>query len=324
MRSIESDIKNNQLKHIYLLYGEEAYLVRRYKHALIEALLPEADEMNFSRFQGKDIDEDLLIETANTLPFFSACRVLLIEDTGLLGQKTTRLGELFDDLLDTTYLIFVEEKVDKRLSLYKKIAKVGGIEEMTMPDERFLAGWMVRRVKKAGLAITKAAWEEFFLRAGDSMDNMSNEMDKLIAYCEGKDAIQREDVDAICMNWLEGKVFALIEAIAARQAAQAMALYRDMLLLHEEPMKILAIMRSQFVRLYLLKDMDRHRESERDISARTRIPVYYLRKNRQLAANFSAKELGALLIEAGNLEADMKTGRIDKQIGLEMLIAKYA
>ncbi len=50
MKSILEDIKTQNFKQAYLLYGEEAYLKHQYKNKLKNALLPEDDTMNFSRF----------------------------------------------------------------------------------------------------------------------------------------------------------------------------------------------------------------------------------------------------------------------------------
>ena len=324
MRSIDSDLKTRNFKHVYLLFGTEGYLIRQYRHALIHALLPEADDMNFTRYREKDFDEAALIETADTMPFFSDYRVILVEDSGCFDKKSDRLSAYLDHIPDTSYLIFVESKVDKRKALYKKVQKLGDAEELKMPDENALKRWIGKRVRDAGLNITVSAWSSFFARTGDSMDNMSNEMDKLIAYCTGSDAIREEDVEAVCMNWIEDRVFDLIEAIAGRDPKRVMALYRDMLLKREAPLRILSLMRSQFARLLTLKEMSLRRESDETIAKMTRIPKFYLGKNRRLAANFSPDELCSLLSDSDDLDGAIKTGRIQPQMGLEMLMLTYS
>lgn len=324
MRTIDSDLKSKQFKHIYLLFGEEAYLVRQYKHALLAALVPEGDEMNFTRYREKEFDEASMIETANTLPFFADYRVILVEDSGCFERKCELLEDYIDHIEDTAYLIFVEDKVDKRKALYKKVQKIGDTEELKLPDEAVLKRWMGKRIRQAGLNITVSAWASFYARTGDSMDNMSNEMDKLISYCAGQEAIREEDVDAICASWVEDKIFDMIEAIAAKNPKRVMDLYRDMLLKRESPLRILILLRSQFVRLLTLKEMSRRREKDADISKATRIPQFYIGKNLNLANNFSTEDLSELLARAGDLEAEIKTGRIKEQTGLEMLMMTYA
>ena len=70
MKSILEDIKTQNFKQAYLLYGEEAYLKHQYKNKLKNALLPEDDTMNFSRFEGKGTEIPKVIDLAETMPFF--------------------------------------------------------------------------------------------------------------------------------------------------------------------------------------------------------------------------------------------------------------
>lgn len=53
MKSLQEDIKNQDFKQVYLLYGEENYLKQQYKEKLKKALVQEDDSMNFSMFEGK-------------------------------------------------------------------------------------------------------------------------------------------------------------------------------------------------------------------------------------------------------------------------------
>ena len=71
MQRINEDIKSGQLKQIYLLYGEEAYLRKQYRDRLRNALAAEGDTMNYSYFEGKDISVGAVIDLAETLPFFA-------------------------------------------------------------------------------------------------------------------------------------------------------------------------------------------------------------------------------------------------------------
>ena len=69
MKSILEDIKTQNFKQAYLLYGEEAYLKHQYKNKLKNALLPEDDTMNFSRFEGKGTEIPKVIDLAKIQDF---------------------------------------------------------------------------------------------------------------------------------------------------------------------------------------------------------------------------------------------------------------
>ena len=109
MKSILEDIKNQDYKKVYLLYGDEAYLKQQYKHRLLQALVSEEDTMNFSRFEGKGINVREVIDLAETMPFFSDRRVILMENTGFFKTKSEELAEYMSTLPDYICFLFVEE-----------------------------------------------------------------------------------------------------------------------------------------------------------------------------------------------------------------------
>ena len=92
MQRIAEDIKTGQLKQIYLLYGEEAYLIRQYRDKLKCALLGDGSDMNVNRFEGKGVPVPQIIDMAETLPFFADRRG---HYSGIYGTFQIRRGKTF-------------------------------------------------------------------------------------------------------------------------------------------------------------------------------------------------------------------------------------
>ena len=82
MKTIDADIRDNQYKPCYLLYGEERYLMHMYRDKLRKALNPDGDTMNYAAYEGKNIDTEELISLADTLPFFADRRLIVVENSG--------------------------------------------------------------------------------------------------------------------------------------------------------------------------------------------------------------------------------------------------
>lgn len=82
MKSLQEDLKTGKFKQAYLLFGEEAYLRQQYKDKLIQALNPDGDTMNFTRYEGKGIEVREMIDLCETMPFFAEIRVILVENSG--------------------------------------------------------------------------------------------------------------------------------------------------------------------------------------------------------------------------------------------------
>ena len=56
MRQLNEDIRQQNFRQVYLLYGQERYLRRQYRDKLRAALVPADDTMNCSVYSGKDIN----------------------------------------------------------------------------------------------------------------------------------------------------------------------------------------------------------------------------------------------------------------------------
>ena len=126
MKVINEDIKNKTFRSVYLLYGEESFLIRSCKNRLKEALVGD-DTMNFLSFEGSGTDINAVKDAAETMPFFAERRMVLLDNTGLFKKDSGNLPEFLDTMPDTTCMVFVEPEdgVDKRSRLYKKVAKLG-------------------------------------------------------------------------------------------------------------------------------------------------------------------------------------------------------
>ena len=138
MKTIDNDIKMGQLKNVYLLYGTEDYLKRQYRDKLKHALVEPDDTMNFSAYEGKDINPKELIDLSETLPFFKEKRMILVENSGFFKNSCDDLAEYMSQVPESTCFVFVEEEVDKRSKLFKAASRTGSAVEFETPKEDML------------------------------------------------------------------------------------------------------------------------------------------------------------------------------------------
>lgn len=217
MKTIDNDIKTGQFKQIYLLYGEEQYLIRQYRDKLKHALAADDDTMNFSAFSGSDINQKEIIDLAETLPFFADRRLILIEDSGLFKKSAEELADYMSSIPETTYFVFAEKEIDKKTKMYKQVKKNGSIVEFPRQNETTLSRWIEGRIRRNGKNITRDAYALFIRKTGDDMENIDKELEKLLCYTLEKDYIDISDVEAITTEQTENKIFDMIDAVALHQ-----------------------------------------------------------------------------------------------------------
>lgn len=324
MKTIDNDIKLGQLKNVYLLYGEERYLVRQYRDKLKIALNPDGDTMNFSTFEGDDVNVKEIIDLAETLPFFAERRVILLEDSKLFKKGGDDLAEYMEGLPETTCFLFVEEEVDKRSKLFKAVSKKGSVVEFTTQTDETLMKWIGARISREGKNITQAAYRTFIAKTGTDMENIEKELEKLICYTMDKDVIEPEDVEAITTEQISNKVFDMVDAIASHRQKQAMDMYYDLLALREAPMRILFLITRQFQILLTVKVMSNQGFGNKDIASKAGCPEWAVRKYQGQAKSFSLDQIKEAIADGVNYEEAVKTGKMNDQMAVELFIVQYS
>ena len=324
MKTIDNDIKRQELKKVYLLYGEERYLIRQYRDKLKNALASPDDTMNFSSFEGDDLNVKEIIDLAETLPFFADRRVIFIEDSKLFKKGGDELGDYMDELPETTYFVFVEEEIDKRSKLFKAVGRCGNAIEFGKQTDETLMKWVGGRISKEGKNITQAAYQSFIAKTGTDMQNIEKELEKLICYTMDKAVIEPADVEAITTEQISNKVFEMVDAIASHRQKQAMDLYYDLLALKEAPMRIMFLVTRQFQILLTVKVMSNQGFGNKEIAAKAGCPEWAVRKYQGQAKSFSLDQIKQAIEDGVSYEEAVKTGRMNDQMAVEMFIVQYS
>ena len=301
MENLNEDLKSGQLKQVYLLFGEEDYLIKQYKERLCRAILPEDDGMNYAVFEGKEIDIREVTALADTMPFFAERRLILIENSGLFKSGGAELAEYLKEIPDTTSMLFVEKEIDKRGKLYKAVQAKGRVSELKIQKEAILQKWIASCVKKEKKKISEQTILYILNKTGTNMQNISNELEKLFCYTLDRDVITAQDVDAVCVTQPENRIFELIDAVALKQQDKAMELYGELLAMKEPPMRILFMLTKQYRSLYQVKELASRGYGKNDIVSRTGIHPFTAGKCMSQAKWFQAQELRRILEESADI-----------------------
>ncbi|MBQ0043260.1 MAG: DNA polymerase III subunit delta [Lachnospiraceae bacterium] len=324
MKQIDNDIQNGTIKNIYLLYGQERYLIMQYKDKIVKALVSDGDTMNFSKFEGSEVTLPQLVDLSETMPFLSEKRVIWVNNCGLFKKGGEELSEYIPQIPDTTVLIFTELEADKRSKAVKAADKRGRVVEFNTPDESTIRTWIKSRFKSEGKDISGDTITHFLKVTGADMGSMSTEIEKLICYALDRNVIVAEDIDEVCTHQITGKVFDMVEAVARGQQDKALSLYTDLLALREPPLRILALISRQFNILLQVKEMKQVHASDKDIAAKVGIPPFTVSRYADQASRFSRHQLMNALEECAATDEKFKSGMIEDVIGVELLIIKYS
>ena len=154
------------------------------------------------------------------------------------------------------------------------------------------------------------------------MDNLKNELDKLISYTGDLEEVTEQDVISISSVHLESAVYAMLDAIIDEDRNTAMRLYDGFLKNNEPPQVILKLLSRQFSLLYQTKQLSVHSSDARAIG---KVIGLYPDIARKYIMRSERKDLDywRLAVEScAETAYNIQTGRISKELGVELIIIK--
>ena len=131
-----------------------------------------------------------------------------------------------------------------------------------------------------------------------------------------------KDIDEICTTHISSQIFAMVEAVAVKKQKQALDYYYDLLALKEPPMRILYLLVRQFKLLMEVKDLLRRGFDKSQIAKEAKLHPFVAGKYMQQCRAFSTEELKGILEEAADTEEQVKTGRLNDRMSVELFIVK--
>ena len=323
MKVISDDIKKGEFKSVYLLYGEEEYLKKQYRDRLKNAIAGD-DTMNYSYYDSDNASVKDIIDVCETLPFFAQKRLVIMENTGFLKSSNDELADYIKHIPDYLVVVMVEKDVDKRNKVYNAVDSVGYICEMKPQTTATLEKWIAGLLAKDNLKISREACDLILDKTGAGMDYISQETEKLVSYCQGRDVVTVEDVEKVCATQTTSHIFDMISAIANKKQQQALDLYYDLLELKEPPMRILYLIVRQFNGILQVKDLMSRGISGKEIASKIGAAPFVVGKYQAQAKYFEMNTLLDALNECAKTEEAVKQGRLNDRLGVELIIIKYS
>lgn len=311
---------------IYLFYGADE-LARSEALAEIKAGVdPDFAELNSVTLQGRRLKADALVSACEALPFLAERRVVVVED----ALKQLRSADTRDSVRDylarvpqSTELVFVErDEPDKRTALFGALKKRATLREFRPREGAELQRWLVGRVRPYDATLQPQAGALLAEFVGGDSRALDNELRKLAAYVGAGGTITPDAVHLLVADGAATSVFAFVDALATRKLGRALGLLRE-LLDEGQPAHYLLFMVARQVRLLLqARDMVARRIRPEQAAAELKQNPFAVRKAVEQAQRFTPEALLALHDRLVELDHRSKTGRVDPEAALDLLVVE--
>lgn len=314
---------------IVVIYGEENFLMNQKLNELKKKFDCNDENMNFSTYRGDEDSMEAVYEDLITPPFFTDKKMVVLKNVFFLTTKKIKKEdnkiELFEKCLNNIsenviFVVYHEgNDFDERKKLVKKLRKETNFFEFEKVSYHKLSDSTRQAVKRRDSQIDEEALELLLSRSGDSLANIALEVEKLCLYNKH---ITKENVDKLVSKPLDENVFALTSAILQKDRQKMFAVYKDLMILNEEPIKLIVLIANQMRLMYQVKLLDRKGYNDKEIGKILAINPYRLKYLRQEGKEFDLKELLECLNDLAKLDEQIKTGKIDKKLGLELFMIR--
>lgn len=308
---------------VYILYGTINFLIEKaVENILIEHKI---EDLNVNKY---NLSNDLLtniINDAISMSLFSDKKAIIVNNAYIFTgsskkneeQNIDELEKYLNSINEDTILIFIvnNEKLDERKKITKLIKKNGVVKEFNSADT-------VSIVKKIfdNYSISLDNIKYLINRVGDNITLLSNEIEKIKLYKDEDLNITKDDITELTSKSLEVNNFKLIDAIISKNKSEAISLYNERLKLNEEPIAILVALANQIRIMYQVKQLYLNGYTENNIASILGIHPYRVKLASQNSRKYDSDILLNNIKSLAELDINIKTGQLDKTLGLELFI----
>ncbi len=302
----------------YLIYGNDYGLIKRE----IDKLTNEASDVVKYDLSTDKIDE--LLDDASCMSLFGDKKVLVGENALFLTTTTTNVNHNLDYLSNylnddnhenIVVLSVLTDKLDERKKIVKLLKEKSKVIYKELIDNKDLPRFVINEFNNEGYKIDYKTANYFVNYVGKNVDILLSEINKMIIFKDNDKNITTHDINEISSKAINDNVFDLSDAIMKKDFKRMYDCYNDLIILKEEPIKIIAMLGNQFNLVYQCKLLSSKGLSEKEIA--TSLSVHPYRVKLAIETDYIISELKDILIKLHNLDFEIKSGKVDKNVGFD-------
>lgn len=335
IEELEKRLKNGTVDSLYLLYGEEKYLlensIKRIKKIFGELI----NGINYISIDETNVNN--IISDLETPAFGFEKKLIIAKNTGLFKKETkskksdnsllkekinTYLKNNIETLKTYVILVFIEDTVEK-CSLLTTLEENGVVCNFEYQKANQIQARLKAIFNAYEVQIEPFTIMYLIESCGTNMQDLINEARKLIEYAGKGGKIEKSDIDNLCIKKVESVIFDLTDSLGKKNIAQAIDVLRNLIIAKEPVQKIMITLYNHFKKLYLTKMA---LKINKDIAVSLDLKpnqIFLVNKYKMQAGYFKLSELKKILKELCDLDYNYKIGLIDLELGFEAILCAY-
>ncbi|MCK5732163.1 MAG: DNA polymerase III subunit delta, partial [Tenericutes bacterium] len=273
---------------------------------------------------------EVALISAMTVPFLADKKGVVLRSCSFLSDKKTATKEEIESLkrylgfnnpASLFILIAPYVKLDTRKNIVKYLNKNIEVKSYQIAlKSNAIYDLIKEEVNKNNLTIDPLALTQFVNRIGDNTTMLENELKKLITYSLNKKAITSDMVYDVVTKDIDDNIFELVNAVVEKNINKCIEIYRDLKSIKVDPIWMLGTIGNKFQEILYTKELIKQKYKKDDIMKYFRASsgrVYYMMLN---AKNVDDERMMKILTDLEELDYKIKSGQIDKFLGIELFL----
>ena len=316
---------------IYLFKGKEGLIKKNYVKKISDLTGGEGmSDFNLHRLDGAEVTLDDLADVCSAIPMMAPTKCVIVTDFDCkrerLSMREEELSFFMSEVPDYTALVFYyindfpETKAPDYKALEENVSKYGCVVNFKPKDKSDITQIIEKGAKKRGRRFESGAAAYLRDNVSSDLTALSNEVDKLCAYCD--EVITKKDIDTLCHISVEAKTFDMIKSLNSGRYGESEKILSQLFENREEPMMILGALISQYADMLRVKCLGNtpgyvNILKENYPATYKNANDYKFVKVSENAASCSLKSLSQCLEILSEADDKMKSSDVDKKLLLE-------
>lgn len=310
---------------IYLIASESNQLINEE----LKKNNKDYDNVLFIDYNNSSIDE--VLAEASYYSMFNDKKMVIVKNANFFASdkisedNSNKLLNYFKEPNELTTLVFTTNgKVDMRKKITKEIKTNYNFIVIDNLKPRDLSLKVKSIFNEDGYIIDDESINYIISNNANNYDLVYNELNKIMIYYQKPCKVKYDDIVNIVARSLDTNNFKFVDAIVAKNISEAFKLYEDIKLMKIEPLSLIGLLAREYRLMLFVKILKQAHYSNYEICDELKLQDWQLEKFIRNSMKYKIDELENRMIDLANLDLNIKSGHIDKWVGLAKFIVDSA
>ena len=301
-------MKNN----LYLIVGEDQELVNFYLNKIMNEIgLDEDKKINYDMNTSSISD---ILDEVSMISLFSSEKVVIGYNFDISkisdNDRDYLIRYLNNNSSNDRYIILIAGKVDGRSKDYKIFKdKFKIIDLLQVDNDKDIYKYIEDYIKDRGYKIDKYNLDYLVELLGNDINNINNEIDKIMLYLSDDKIISREIIDKLVSDNIDNIMYEFTNAVLDREYEKISKMYNDFKIENVGYDYLIGSLGNALRGALVIKILYNQGNSNSEIAKFIGKKEFYIKKMIERLYNYTVDDLCMMIDKLGIIDREYKSGK---------------